>query len=82
MLRFVAFAAVMAYVAADAPPPPAYKPAPPPPAYKPAPAYKEPVHYEPKPYAYQYAVKDDYSGANFGAQETADGKKNIIYLYM
>ena len=87
MLRFVAFAAAMAYVAADAPPPPpaykpappppAYKPAPPPPAYKPAPAYKEPVHYEPKPYAYEYAVKDDYSGANFGAQETADGKCTI-----
>ena len=33
-------------------------------------------HYDesPKPYAYQYGVKDDYSGANFNAQEQADGK--------
>merc|ERR1712025_1167999 len=55
------------------PPPPAYAPAPyhpaPAPAYKPAP-YDE----APKPYAFQYGVKDDYSGANFNAQETADGK--------
>merc|ERR1711881_217130 len=41
------------------------------PAYKPAPA-----HYDetPKPYAFQYGGADDYSGANFNAQETADGK--------
>merc|ERR1739842_211562 len=36
-----------------------------------APAYKEEA---PKPYAFQYGVADDYSGANFNAQETADGK--------
>jgi hypothetical protein len=47
---------------------------PPPPAYKPAPAYKEPESYPPQPYTYAYAVKDDYSGANFNAQESADGK--------
>lgn len=41
----------------------------PPAPYAPAP-YKE----EPKPYAYAYAVKDDYSGSNFNAQENADGK--------
>jgi len=74
MLRFVAVVAAMVAAAnGDAPPPPAYKPAPAP--YKPAPAYKEPAYDEsPKPYAYEYAVKDDYSGANFAAQETADGK--------
>ena len=74
MLRFVAVvAAMVAAVNGDAPPPPAYKPAPAP--YKPAPAYKQPAYDEsPKPYAYEYAVKDDYSGANFAAQETADGK--------
>ena len=55
-------------------PVPAYKPAPLP-AYKPAPAYK-PDHYDetPQPYAFQYGVKDDYSQANFNAQESADGK--------
>merc|ERR1711997_600064 len=61
MLRFiVAFVALVALVAADGPPAP----------YAPPPTYKE----EPKPYSYAYAVKDDYSGANFGASETADGK--------
>merc|ERR1712036_131174 len=35
-----------------------------------------PAHYDetPKPYAFQYGVADDYSGANFNAQEAADGK--------
>ena len=61
MLRILAVSALVALVAADEPvPAPAYKPA--------------PVHYEPKPYTYAYAVKDDYSGANFNAQESADGK--------
>ena len=63
MLRIIAFAAIVAVAAA-------LPAGPPPPSYAPAPTYKE----EPKPYAYSYAVKDDYSGANFNAQETADGK--------
>merc|ERR1739838_898260 len=43
--------------------------------YKPAPAHPAPVYDEaPKPYAFQYGVADDYSGAKFNAQETADGK--------
>ena len=63
----LAVSAFVAYVAADAPPPP-------PPAYKPAPAYKPEPVYEPRPYSYAYAVKDDYSGANFNAQETSEGK--------
>ena len=63
MLRIVAFAALVAVTVALPAGPPA-------PYHAPAPAYKE----EPKPYAYTYAVKDGYSGADFSAQETADGK--------
>merc|ERR1712021_289070 len=59
-------------------PAPTYKPAPvvhAPAPYKPAPAYHEPAYKEePKPYAFQYGVADDYSGAKFSASETADGK--------
>ena len=78
MLRIAAFAALVAVaVALPAGPPapyhapaPAYAPAP----YHPAP-HKAPVYDEaPKPYAFQYGVADDYSGAKFNAQETADGK--------
>merc|ERR1711915_262224 len=38
--------------------------------------YHAPAKYEeaPKPYAFEYGVADDYSGANFKAAETADGK--------
>ncbi|XP_040566874.1 adult-specific cuticular protein ACP-20-like [Lepeophtheirus salmonis] len=51
---------------------PAYQPAP---AYKPAPSYKPTTYDEsPKPYNYQYAVSDDYSGVNFSAQENSDAK--------
>ena len=39
----------------------------PPPPYK---AADEP----PQPYSYQYGVKDEYSGANFGASEQSDTK--------
>jgi len=48
------------------PPPPAYKPAP----YKPAPSYSEPSYPDAAPqYNYQYAVKDDYAGVDFDANE-------------
>merc|ERR1712018_49755 len=66
-------------------PAPAYKPAPyhapivhkpivhPAPAYhKPAP-YHEPAYDGPAIYQYGYAVADDYSGANFAANENRDG---------
>merc|ERR1712038_1261011 len=53
-----------------------YAPAPYHPAPHKAPAYDE----APKPYAFQYGVADDYSGAKFNAQETADGK-NVIGSY-
>ena len=55
------------------PPPVPLHPAPlihPPPAYGKPPVYDE----APKPYAYEYGVADDYSGTNFKAAETADGK--------
>merc|ERR1719245_1952476 len=40
--------------------------------YKPAP-YKEPEYDAPAVYKYGYAVADDYSGANFEANEGRDG---------
>ena len=72
MLRLAVFAGLLAAaVALPAAPPPHHPPAPAP-YHAPAPhAYKEEP---PKPYAFQYGVHDDYSGANFNAQETADGK--------
>ena len=71
MLRLVALSALVA-VAVAIPAHPAPAPyAAPAPYHAPAPA-----HYDesPKPYAFQYGVADSYSGANFNAQETADGK--------
>merc|ERR1712088_268046 len=55
----------------------AFPAGPPAPYHAPAPApYHAPAPYkeEPKPYAFQYGVADDHGGANFNAQETADGK--------
>merc|ERR1712008_308650 len=76
MLRFAAFAALVAVAVALPAGPPAYGP--PPPAYAPAPYHPaphgKPIDEAPKPYAFQYGVSDDYSGAKFNAQETADGK--------
>merc|ERR1712042_258495 len=82
MIRAIVASALVATAMANNPAPyhpapapyhpaPAYKPAP----YHPAPAYK-PAPYDetPKPYAYEYGVADDYSGANFNAHENADGK--------
>ena len=76
MLRVAAFAALVAVAVALPAGPPAYGP--PPPAYAPAPYHPaphgKPIDEAPKPYAFQYGVADDYSGAKFNAQETADGK--------
>ncbi|XP_071551225.1 pro-resilin-like [Panulirus ornatus] len=36
--------------------------------YEPAPAYEEPAKYD-----FNWAVKDDYSGNDFGQQESRDG---------
>ena len=70
MFRLTLASALAAAALADNPAP-TYAPAP----YHPAPAYK-PAPYEetPKPYAFEYGVADDYSGAKFGQSETADGK--------
>merc|ERR1711931_118963 len=51
------------------PAPIVHKPAP----YHPAPAYNEPSYDGPAVYHYDYAVADDYSGANFAANENRDG---------
>ena len=74
---FVALFALAAIAAADRPAPyePApYKPAPYQPAYKPyQPAYKEPKYAEPANYEYNYAVKDEYAGVDFNANEAREG---------
>merc|ERR1739849_36859 len=46
----------------------------PPPPYAPAPYAPAPIKEEAKPYAYSYAVSDDYSKANFTANEASDAK--------
>ena len=64
---FVALFALAAVAAAD-------RPAPYQPAYKPyQPAYKEPKYAEPAKYEYNYAVKDEYAGVDFDANESRDG---------
>ena len=72
---FALFGAAAAMPAAPAP----YHAPAPAPYHAPAPApYHAPVHHEkeyaPAPFAFQYGVADDYSKANFNAQETSDGK--------
>merc|ERR1712203_411118 len=80
----IAVAATLVASAFGAHPTP-YHPAPAPyhgpaPAPYHAPAYKAPHHapaaYDesPKPFAFEYGVADDYSGAKFNAAETTDGK--------
>merc|ERR1711981_1092496 len=71
MFRLAVFAGLVAAAVALPAAPAPYGPPAPYHAPHPAPAYKEEA---PKPYAFQYGVADDYSGANFNAQETADGK--------
>ena len=53
------------------------------PAYHaPAPAYKaEEYADEVSPYTYTYAVADDYSKANFNAEEASDGASNVQGSY-
>merc|ERR1719510_1845389 len=52
--------------------PPAPKPYHPAPAYKPAPHPHDPYKIPPKPFAYEYGVNDEYSGASFGQNEVQD----------
>ena len=63
MFHLTIFAAIVAAAVALPAGPPA-------PYHAPAPHYDE----SPKPYAFQYGVADDYSGAQFNQKETADGK--------
>ena len=63
-----------------APAPAPYHAPAPAPYHAPAPvhhaaAYKEPAYDAPAVYGYEYAVADDYSKANFGANEARDGYK-------
>ena len=63
MFKLLIASVLLAYaVAVPAGPPP-----------HPGPGYHEP-NYAPRPYAYEYGVKDEYSGVNFGAHEESDGK--------
>ena len=60
----IAILALVACVAADHPAP----------YHAPAPAYHEPAYPDvPPQYSYTYAVQDDYSYANFAAEEARDG---------
>merc|ERR1711902_150474 len=78
MVKAIIFSAIVAAAVAIpvpdgppapyAPPPPAHKPAP----HKPAPNGYKPEKLPPQPFAYQYGVKDDYSGASFDKSETQD----------
>merc|ERR1712045_753715 len=52
-------------------PAPVYHPSPV--VHKPVHGYKEPAYDAPAVYAYEYAVADDYSKANFGQNEKRDG---------
>merc|ERR1712150_314279 len=83
MVKAIIFSALVAATFAlptpDRPPPPPYAApapyAPPPPAYKPPP-YKE-EKLPPQPFAYQYGVKDDYSGASYTKAETQDAYGDV-----
>ncbi|CAB4063349.1 unnamed protein product [Lepeophtheirus salmonis] len=46
------------------------------PTYNSSPSYTQPISYQesPRPYNYEYAVNDEYSGVNYSAQENSDGK--------
>ena len=89
MKCFVLSFALIVVVVADNPPPPApsypaptpaYKPAPAP-SYKPAPSYQEPS-YGPVSYSYDWAVKDDYSGNNYGQSESRNDKSTVGSYYV
>merc|ERR1712018_280106 len=78
IMKAFVIAALMAVAAARPDhPPPAYKPAPAP--YHPAP-YKE-EKLPPQPFAYQYGVHDDYSGASFEKNENQDASGNLAGSY-
>ncbi|QQP56441.1 Cuticle protein 19, partial [Caligus rogercresseyi] len=51
------------------------------PVYKPAPSYKPEPKLPPQPFAYQYGVKDDYTGAAFNKNEEQDSYGNLQGSY-
>ena len=67
-LQVVIFSALVAVTVSAPAGPPAYGPPPPAPYHAPVPVEKLP----PQPFAYQYGVKDDYSGASFDKSESQD----------
>ena len=67
MFKASVFAALAAVAAAAPSAPVSYHPAP-------APYHPAPVDESPKPYAFEYGVADDYSGAKFSQQEASDSK--------
>ncbi|XP_037068950.1 neurofilament medium polypeptide-like [Pollicipes pollicipes] len=86
---FVIAAVLAVAAAAPAPETPGYKPAPAPyhpappspaPSYKPASYHPEPQYKEEaKPFAYDYAVNDHYTGTNFAKKEESDGHNTQGY---
>ncbi|XP_037068959.1 cuticle protein 7-like [Pollicipes pollicipes] len=59
------------------PAPSPYHPAP---SYKPVSSHPEPQYKEEiKPFAYEYAVNDDYTGTNFAKREESDGHNTQGY---
>ncbi|CAL4063123.1 unnamed protein product [Meganyctiphanes norvegica] len=70
------------------PEPPKYKPEPhyapkPKPHYAPEPYHEEPGHYS-GPTSFEYAVKDDYYGTDFGHHQDVDehGKSGSYYVHL
>ena len=79
MKYFIVSVVLIVAVIADNPPP-SYKPVPAP-SYKPASSYHEPS-YGPASYAYDWAVKDDYSGNNYGQTESRNDKSTVGSYYV
>merc|ERR1712076_12564 len=76
----LAVVAAAAGIPAGPPPPaPYHAPAP---AYKPAPYGKAPEKLPPQPFAYEYGVKDGYSGADFAKNENQDASGNVAGSYV
>jgi len=73
----LALVAAVAGIPAGPPPPPYHAPAP---AYKPAPYGKPKL--PPQPFAYEYGVKDGYSGADFAKNENQDASGNVAGSYV
>ena len=71
-------------IPAGPPPAPYHAPAPAP-YHAPAPAYHKPApepKLPPQPFAYEYGVKDGYSGADFAKNENQDASGNVAGSYV